>query len=131
MANLSDSLSLQAFKHVRADLSSAIIFEEAQPHCVWTNAHVGRTSWRMCVYGSHDLDISNSIRRHGCYECAMVGRMLATLRRQEQEPRVKLVDLGGNIGTYTLAAAAAGFDVDVFEPVPDNARYHQGMRQQG
>merc|ERR1711971_1103243 len=32
-----------------------------------------------------------------------------------------LVDLGGNIGMYTLAAAAAGYHVVVFEPVPESS----------
>ena len=33
----------------------------------------------------------------------------------------RLIDIGANIGFYSLAAASAGFDVHAFEPVPRNA----------
>lgn len=48
----------------------------------------------------------------------MVKHMIGALR---EHPNSTLLDIGGNIGYYTLAAAAAGFSVNVFEPVPTNA----------
>ena len=45
--------------------------------------------------------------------------MLQTMR--DSGGNCSLIDIGGNIGFYTLAAARAGFWVDVFEPVPLNA----------
>jgi FkbM family methyltransferase len=44
--------------------------------------------------------------------------MIETLQRFENST---LLDIGGNIGYYTLAAASAGYPVNVFEPVPLNA----------
>lgn len=38
------------------------------------------------------------------------------------QPGWKVLDLGGNIGAFTLQAAAAGATVDTYEPMPDNFR---------
>ena len=74
-------------------------------------------TWRMCTHASADRFISSSIQRHGCFECTEIRRLLATLRRNSS---TLLLDLGGNIGMHSLAAAAHGHDAIVFEPVPDN-----------
>jgi FkbM family methyltransferase len=105
--------------------------ESNWPLCSWVGAHVGaHASWQMCVHRpGRDIGISDGIRKDGCFECGMVKRVLRAMsrharrheggRRGGHEPL--LVDIGGNIGMYTLAAAAAGFRVETFEPVPESA----------
>lgn len=73
----------------------------------------------MCLYNPKDDKIvSGNIYTKGIWEGSMVKHMIGALR---EHPNSTLLDIGGNIGYYTLAAAAAGFSVNVFEPVPTNA----------
>jgi FkbM family methyltransferase len=76
----------------------------------------------MCTYPkSVDRWVSAAVQRTGCWiECADVEWMLSVLGRW---PSSELLDLGGNIGYYTAAAAAAGHAVNVFEPSPDNTMH--------
>ena len=72
----------------------------------------------MCVYDVRDdIYVSNDISRTGSYEPGLVSYMLKTLSKH---PNARLLDIGGNIGYFTLAAASMGHKVDVFEPVPTN-----------
>ncbi len=88
--------------------------------CVWAAARVGATTWHMCTYPAKvDRWISAAVQATGCFalECDDVLWMLGVMRRWSQ---TELLDLGGNIGFYSLAAAANGHAVNVFEPSPDN-----------
>lgn len=90
-----------------------------EPLCTWTKARVADVSWEMCVYDPRvDVHVSGSIVRTGAWEGHLVGYMLNRLRAHANST---LLDIGGNVGFYALAAARAGFAVDVFEPVPRNA----------
>ena len=76
-------------------------------------------NWHMCLYNpKDDKFVSGNIYTKGNWEGSMVKGMISALRKH---PNSTLLDIGGNIGYYTLAAAAAGFSVNVFEPVPTNA----------
>lgn len=97
--------------------------------CDWVNASVPRgrasptTRFQMCVYPDArrvDYWISQQIKVNGFWERELVQEMLSVLT-QHKSRRPVLVDIGANIGFYTLAAAAAGFHVYAFEPVPRNA----------
>lgn len=97
--------------------------------CDWVNASLprGRSSpparFQMCVYPDArrvDYWISQQVKVNGFWERELVQEMLSVLSSQRRH-RPVLVDIGANIGFYTLAAAAAGFDVYAFEPVPRNA----------
>lgn len=80
----------------------------------------------MCTYqdwAANDKFISGAIQRTGAWEPQLVGAMLGTLTsriHRTVRPRPRLVDVGANIGFYTLAAASAGADAYAFEPVPRN-----------
>jgi FkbM family methyltransferase len=70
-------------------------------------------------------------RRHpdvnGCFECESVAAILTTMRQQRPS---WLVDIGGNIGMYTAAAATQGHRVHTYEPVPTNAaRIRETLRR--
>ena len=87
--------------------------------CKWAHAHVSDLRWDMCVYPpQNDVFVSASIVRAGAWEPHLVSKMLATMRAH---PGAVLLDIGSNVGFYALAAAAAGFRVQAFEPVPQNA----------
>lgn len=87
--------------------------------CFWKLAAILNLKWNMCLYSSsQDRYVSGSIHRTGKWEGHMVSNMIQTMRKH---PHSTLLDIGGNIGYYTLAAAAANFKVNVFEPVPTNA----------
>ena len=88
--------------------------------CQWARAYTSGLEWTMCTYASSsDRWISRSIQDFGAWEPLLVGHVLATLRAHAGS---RLLDLGGNIGIYALAAAAAGHGVDVWEPMPQSAR---------
>jgi len=83
--------------------------------CQWTTGKILDLSWPMCVYNtSRDVHVSGSIVRTGSWEGHLVSLMVNTMRGFGRD--CSLLDIGGNIGFYTLAAARAGFGVDVFEP---------------
>jgi FkbM family methyltransferase len=87
--------------------------------CHWSSAHVLNVAWTMCLYNPVvDVYVSGSIARTGNWEGHFVSQMVEVMRKHNES---MLVDVGGNIGFYSLAAARAGFDVHVFEPVPRNA----------
>jgi len=93
--------------------------------CQWVNtsALAGTVKWSMCVYPAHssrDIHVSGDIVKWGAWEPNFVNGMLRALQvHADQKPA--LLDLGANIGAFTLAAASAGFRVYAFEPVPRNA----------
>lgn len=90
-----------------------------QLRCFWKLAFIANLKWQMCLYSSYeDKIVSGGIHATGNFEGDMVARMIKVMRKN---PNSTLLDIGGNIGYYTLAAAAAGFSVNVFEPVPTNA----------
>lgn len=96
--------------------------------CVWAKAHIADLRWDMCVYNpDKDIHVSGSIVRSGNWEGSLVTQMISAMRAN---PNSMLLDIGGNIGYYTLAAAKAGFHVDVFEPVPLNAAMMQASLAQ-
>ena len=91
-------------------------------NCSWADAHVLDVYWKMCTYMPKvDTRISADIHKQGCYECAAVNDMLLTLRRH----KASLLDIGANIGSYTLPAAADGHPVYAFELMPMNAAHLQ------
>ena len=101
-----------AYAHLAAALqlvtslaSAASPIEDATLSCVWATARVANTSWYMCTYPAQlDKYVSGPIQRSGCWlECEDVLWMQTVLRRF---PNSQLLDVGGNIGFYTLAAAA-------------------------
>ena len=103
-----------AYAHLAAALqlvtslaSAASPIEDATLSCVWATARVANTSWYMCTYPAQlDKYVSGPIQRSGCWlECEDVVWMQTVLRHF---PNSQLLDVGGNIGFYTLAAAAVG-----------------------
>ena len=87
--------------------------------CFWKEAFLLTFKWQMCLYNVHeDQYVSGSIHKFGNWEGHIVTEMIKTLQQFENST---LLDIGGNIGYYTLAAASAGYPVNVFEPVPLNA----------
>jgi FkbM family methyltransferase len=90
--------------------------------CAWSPARMGNLSWSMCVYHEwerRDKCVSRAVVRGGAWEPALTSTMLRRLAAFRAE-RPRLIDIGANIGFYTLAAGVAGFDVHAFEPVPRN-----------
>jgi FkbM family methyltransferase len=90
--------------------------------CVWAHASLPTLGlgWDMCVYDpANDLHISRSIVKSGQWETDLVETVVRALQRGGDKSL--LVDIGGNIGYYALAAATSGHEVEVFEPVPANA----------
>ena len=118
--------------------------------CVWASASAPNTkrTWQMCTYPKrYDIWVSRKIQEGGCFECDQVGVMLKLLHTAcptcsasrdrysgrgitrfscplqllDEGKTPLLIDIGGNIGMYSLAAAASCFEAIAFEPVPLNA----------
>ena len=70
--------------------------------------------------------ISSSVAKHGQWEAGLVSAILARLNSaaaaasaaQQRSP--VFLDIGANLGTYTLAVAAAGHRVIAIEPLASN-----------
>ena len=93
---------------------------QSPPLCRWETAHVEQHTWPMCLHDpSIDNRVSPTIKRTGCWECPTVQDMLKLLRDHDNS---SLLDIGANIGYYSLAAAASGAaaHVDAFEASPRN-----------
>lgn len=67
-----------------------------------------------------DIWVSKAIQKDGCFECDLVDIVTGAL--QQAAPDSFLLDIGGNIGLYSLAAANKGFDTFTFEPFRKNYR---------
>ena len=81
-------------------------------------AYVLSFKWLMCLHPLEtDIWISKEIVEKGAFEGPSVQNMLT---KMSQWSDTVLIDIGANIGMYTLAAAAAGFTTYTFEPVPKN-----------
>ena len=108
-------------------LSAASEGSELAP-CVWATARVANLAWSHCTHPTTvDTIVSGDIQTSGCFECESVAAILATMR--QQRPSL-LVDVGGNIGMYTAAAATQGHRVHTYEPVPTNAaRIRETLRR--
>ncbi|EJK54573.1 hypothetical protein THAOC_25786, partial [Thalassiosira oceanica] len=78
----------------------------------------GFPSFQMNIYDTKaDIWISKYIKSHGCWECDLVGMILRTMR---DTPNSFLLDMGGNIGMYSLSVSAMGREAYAFEPVKMN-----------
>jgi FkbM family methyltransferase len=69
----------------------------------------------------HDTDkdrfVSKDIEEKGCFECDI---LQAAMNALKSTPDSVLVDIGGNIGLYSLTAAAMGRQSYTFEPAKVN-----------
>ena len=76
-----------------------------------------QNTFRIATYGKHDI-VSNSILSHGHWEPKTVAFLKQAL--SEQEGSVFL-DIGANIGYFTLYVAALGYHVIAVEASQENA----------
>ena len=121
----------------RTDAMPPPLVDAETKDCVWAAARVPAAlhPWAMCTFDKRiDTWVSRRIQEGGCFECEHVDSMLQIMkahRRGRFFPRTciagaessgpLLVDVGGNIGMFSLAAAASCFEAIAFEPVPINA----------
>ena len=70
----------------------------------------------------HDSDeyISNCIRKHGGWEFIATEVLRELIQAERKEGKVLFVDVGANIGYFSLIAAALEVPVVAFEPVTKN-----------
>ncbi|CAB9508695.1 Inherit from COG: Methyltransferase [Seminavis robusta] len=73
--------------------------------------------FKMNVHPTGDL-VSRFIRSWGCFECSLVKKFMRFLA--QTPPDTFLLDMGANMGWYSLHAAALGRDVFAFEPFQKN-----------
>lgn len=69
---------------------------------------------------THDPDyeiMSTMIRKHGCFECEMLELAKEQLLKHDG---AYLLDIGGNLGLFSLLAASVGRHAYTFEPFPNN-----------
>ena len=80
------------------------------------NPHIA-PGFKMNVHRGSDL-LSNFVRTLGCFECGIMQDFMQFLATTPLDTFV--LDIGGNIGQYSLNAAALGRDVFTFEPLRKN-----------
>ena len=74
----------------------------------------------VCVYtAEEDIHVSGAMLNGNYWEGSMVSKVLRLL---QVDSRLQFVDIGANIGTYTLAVGHAGVKVLAVEPNPETLR---------
>ena len=71
------------------------------------------------VHTTRDVVVSKALVTDGCFECSSFFSLMNALYSQPRE-KVFLLDLGGNIGQYSLGAAANRYEAVAFEPTRKN-----------
>lgn len=76
-----------------------------------------------------DYAISKDIFNQGCFECDV---MKAAMQVLERNPDASLLDIGANIGQYSLQAAAMNHKAYAFEPFAENyKRFCHSVKSNG
>lgn len=73
--------------------------------------------FQMDIHNPASDAVSKEIHEKGCWECGHLQGMLAALSKY---PDSYFLDIGGNIGMWSLAAAAANKETFTIEPSPEN-----------
>lgn len=74
--------------------------------------------FQMSIHNpNEDIGVSLSIKKDGCWECNHIQKMLDALSSHYDS---YFLDVGGNIGMWTLAAAAAKKQTFTIEPSEEN-----------
>jgi len=68
----------------------------------------------MSVHDPEKEVISMEIKKHGCFECNILRPLILALKNSKN---ASLIDIGGNIGMYSLHAASHGRNAIAFEPL--------------
>ena len=96
--------------------SSSLDLQTDQLHARWT---VVERPFFVSVHNENYDPVRWSIMNFGYYyEAVLTNFFYEVLLNVPENPRV--LDVGGNIGWFTLVARSAGATVDVFEPNPAN-----------
>ena len=97
-------------------IDDTVINTENQDNCVPLQTFKGSTI--ICTYPvENDGFISADVQRNGQWEHTLVFNMARLLR---SEPDAEFLDIGCNIGTYTLAMAHQGIRVTAVDPLLTN-----------
>ena len=100
-------------KEIIVDCEKVVIDKFDDSDRTWVRTAT-RPSFHMHVHPFHEDAVSKDIGTNGCYECDLLPHTIYALRSR---PNSVFIDIGANLGLYTLSAAAAGFDVVAFEPI--------------
>ena len=73
----------------------------------------------MNIYNPSKDGVSKEIFDKGCWEC---GHLKDMLRALSSHPDSYFLDIGGNIGMWSLTAAAANYESFTIEALPDNCK---------
>ena len=76
-------------------------------------------SFLMNIHPPAKDQISQRIWNEGCWECRHIEGMISALKRHEDS---YFLDIGGNIGMWSLSAAAAKYQTVTMEVLPLNYR---------
>lgn len=76
-----------------------------------------KPSFSMNIHDPKIDGVSEAIETHGCFECPHIDDLSKALKAH---PDAWFLDIGTNIGMWTLSAAAMGRDTYSFEPFPMN-----------
>lgn len=98
------------------------IYEKKQPEFNFiqisnTTFPAGGKNFLMSTHDPMKEVIAMKIRSQGCFECNILRSLLSAL---EKSTHASLIDIGGNIGMYSLHAASRGRSSVAFEPFEKN-----------
>ena len=77
----------------------------------------GGSDFDMSLHDPEKEVISMTIKKDGCFECDILRPLMSAL---DNSKNASLIDIGGNIGMYSLHAASHGRNAIAFEPLQIN-----------
>ncbi len=104
--------------------TKTIMVKRVQSSSTATNKHDNTTFFPMRVYVNKDI-VSTFITSHGDWEMDKVQALVQVMQAFSHQYNMSLdqltvVDIGANIGWYTLQLASIGVNVIAIEPFPSN-----------
>jgi FkbM family methyltransferase len=94
-------------------------FGDPKFQVVTVPASAAHPSFHMAVYKEEDI-VSNNIANVGTWEPAEVSEMFLTYSSPKSMEGKLFVDIGANVGWFSLIALAKGYEVLALEPAPAN-----------
>lgn len=106
----------RTFCYSALNISSSKAGKQSTKPCVFLKTPRGRTPF--CIYPPNtDIHVSGSIQRGGQWEGVLVSNLAKFIKTK---PGTEFLDIGCNIGAYTVSMAHLGINVTAIDPLLEN-----------
>jgi len=126
--DVQNEISLSKFEDAQADFCDNFqnhINLELERNIILHNIKIYDMEFKMYVYRNHDIVSSEILHSHS-WEAHLTYNMLKTLEKYQEEnniadrSEINILDVGANIGWYTMVLGLKGYRVFAVEPTLNN-----------